>query len=155
MKNRILTKLDLATTRRQVQMSVETKPQEIYASLRIYHENLSPDKISVDLELSPSRSWVKGEKVDGERIATTGGWLLSSREHVNSAEINKHLDWLLLMLSGCGSRLTKLQKQGFKTELVITWFSDSWNTCPALTPDFMQRIAALNMPLSFDVYLDS
>lgn len=150
-----MNKLDLASTRRQVQMTVQTKPQEIYASLRIYHQDLAPEAVSTSLELNPSRAWVKGEKLEDEIIATTGGWLLSSKEHVNSAEMNKHLDWLLLMLSGCGSRLTKLQKQGYKTELVVSWFSDSWNTCPALTPEFMQRIAALNMPLRFDVYLDS
>lgn len=146
-------------------MNFETQPQETYATLRIYHADLDPALVSDLFELVPTKAWKMGDKVivenggkdsrtPSEIEAQTGGWLLSSKHSVQSKNAMKHIEWMIDQLSGHGNSILKLQQAGFTLDLVIAWFSDSWNTCPALTPDLMLQVANLRLPLWFDVYLD-
>ena len=41
----------------------------------------------------------------------------------------------------------------FMIDVVVGWHATSWNTTPALSPDLMRRLAKLNLPIWFDVYL--
>lgn len=136
-----------------------TRPEETYATFRLYHPELDPDEISALMQLKATRQWRMGEQlvpIDGERprTANLGGWLLSSRDRVKSTDAARHLEFLLDCLQGSGSCLRSLIARGYKMDVVVAWFSDSWNTCPAITPQVMQKLAALDLELWFDVYLD-
>lgn len=146
-------------------MNFETQPQETYATLRIYHAQLEPDKLTALFEIKPTMAWKMGEKItiaDSEKYsntpgaidAQTGGWLLSSKYSIRSTDAMKHIEWMADQLANHGNSIYKLQQAGFTVDLVVAWFSDSWNTCPALTPELMMRLANLRIPLWFDVYLD-
>jgi len=142
-------------------MNIETQPQETYATLRIYHAELKPADLTKLFEIKPTMSWKMGEQItvssengDTKYEAKTGGWLLSSKHSVRSTDAMKHIEWMVDNLANHGSTIYKLQKDGFTVDLVVAWFSNSWNTCPALTPELMTRVANLRIPLWFDVYLD-
>lgn len=139
-------------------MSFETTAQETYATLRIYHPDLKPDELTELFQCAPSQSWCMGDELNlgsgKKHKATTGGWLLSSKKAVASGDAKTHLAWLINNLSGLGGAIDRLQKQGYTTDVVIAWFSDSWNTCPAMTPQQMQELANLRLPVWFDVYLN-
>jgi hypothetical protein len=146
-------------------MNFETQPQETYATLRVYHADLDPAVLSDLFQLTPTMAWKMGDNITVENggkdsqtpseiKAQTGGWLLSSKHAVQSQNAMKHIEWMMDQLGGHGNSIFKLQQAGFTLDLVIAWFSDSWNTCPALTPDLMLRVANLRLPLWFDVYLD-
>lgn len=142
-------------------MTMETQPQETYATLRIYHAELQPALLTDLFERVPTMSWKMGEEItvkngngDTKYEAKTGGWLLSSKHSVRSTDAMKHIEWMVDNLANHGNTIYKLQKDGFTVDLVVAWFSNSWNTCPALTPELMTRVANLRIPLWFDVYLD-
>lgn len=140
-------------------MTFETTAQETYVTLRVYHPQLDPEQLNGIFECRPSHSWRINEELvvaeDGStRKATTGGWLLSSKHAVRSLDVKDHLAWLIKQLTGHGGTINRLQKAGYTTDVVVAWFSDSWNTCPALTPQHMQDLANLRLPLWFDVYLN-
>ena len=136
-----------------------TRPEETYATFRLYDPQLDPDEISDLMQIKSTRQWRMGQELvpmDGEkpRTANLGGWLLSSRDRINSLDAARHLEFLLDRLQGTGSCLKTLKARGYKMDVVVAWFSDSWNTCPAITPQIMQKLAALDLSLWFDVYLD-
>lgn len=140
-------------------MSFETAAQETYVTLRIYHPQLEPSQLSTVFESAPSLAWRRDEELlieqDGsKRKAQTGGWLLSSKKAVRSSNVKDHISWLLDKLAGHGGTINRLQKAGYTTDVVVAWFSDSWNTCPALTPQHMLSLANLRLPIWFDVYLN-
>ncbi|CAN5601713.1 hypothetical protein BH11CYA1_BH11CYA1_28780 [soil metagenome] len=146
-------------------MNFETQPQETYATLRIYHAQLEPEQLTALFEIKPTMAWKMGDQIavaDSEKHnnapssvdAQTGGWLLSSKHSVRSTDAMKHIDWVANQLANHGSSIHKLQQAGYTVDLVVAWFSDSWNTGPALTPELMLRLANLRIPLWFDVYLD-
>ena len=64
-----------------------------------------------------------------------------------------HIDWLLDQLAGKANMIKDLQNRGFMIDVVVGWHATSWNTTPALSPDLMRRLAKLNLPIWFDVYL--
>lgn len=141
-----------------VQRAVDTQPERVRATLRIYHPELNPEQITSLLEISPSVSWRKGDDAYGwtkkpGKKAPSGGWLLSSRQKVKSNNAIAHLEWLMDQLLGSGTVLKQLQDQGFMVDVVVGWHATSWNTTPALTPDIMRRLANQRLPIWFDVYL--
>ncbi len=142
-------------------MNFETQPQETYATLRIYHAELEPASMTGLFEVKPTKAWKMGEEITVENHgssaifeAKTGGWLLSSKHAIRSTDAMKHIEWMMDTLANHGNTISKLQKDGYTVDLVVAWFSNSWNTCPALTPELMTRVANLRIPLWFDVYLD-
>ncbi len=148
----------MTNTQTETQNQLNTEPERVRATLRIYHPELNPDEITALLGLSPSVAWTRGQEAYGwtkkpGNKAPSGGWLLSSRQKVKSNNAIAHLDWLLDQLAGTGSSLKALQDKGFMVDVVVGWHASSWNTTPALTPEVMRRLANKRLPIWFDVYL--
>jgi len=138
--------------------AIDTNPERVRATLRIYHPELNPEEITRLMQVKPTMSWTKGDDAYGwtkrpGKKAPSGGWLLSSRQKVKSNNAIAHLDWLLDQLTGSASVLKRLQEQGFIVDVVVGWHATSWNTTPALTPEIMRRLANNHLPIWFDVYL--
>jgi hypothetical protein len=135
-----------------------TGPERVRATFRIYHPDLEPEQLTELLEITPSIAWRSGEDAYGWRKrpgfkAPSGGWLLSSRTVMRGNNASSHIDWLLDQLAGKANMIKDLQNRGFMIDVVVGWHATSWNTTPALSPDLMRRLAKLNLPIWFDVYL--
>jgi Domain of unknown function (DUF4279) len=70
--------------------------------LRIWGDFLEPNDITNVLNVSPTRTHLKGEKKTSPsgkvRTMKTGYWELDSKSHINSILLNDHIEYLLSVL---------------------------------------------------------
>ncbi|MBK9769999.1 MAG: hypothetical protein IPP57_04080 [Candidatus Obscuribacter sp.] len=50
----------MTNTQTETQNQLNTEPERVRATLRIYHPELNPDEITALLGLSPSVAWTRG-----------------------------------------------------------------------------------------------
>jgi hypothetical protein len=127
-----------------------------YATLRIYHKDLDPESITLNLGIQPTRVQVKGRPVT-DSIGMTfnppiGGWFLSSKGQVASKDVRRHLDWLLAKLEGRDDALRSLREGGHRIDVTCYWLSAEGHGGPILSPAIMRRFGELEIQVSFDVY---
>ena len=126
--------------------------EDTYATLRIYHDELDPDDISKSLALVPSNSQRKGDPRSKGAVLPTGGWFLSSRDHVPSKDTRRHVAWILDQLEPNRSALLSLQDRGYAMDIFCFWASVSGHGGPELDHELMQRLASLRLNIGFDLY---
>lgn len=137
---------------------IDPLPTKVHAVLRLVHTDLDPAEITEMFGVQPTRFHKKGEPRRGRNGVLyapfdEGAWLLDSRDHVRSKDINQHLSWILDNIASCNSSIHRLQDLGYKTDLMCGWFSKSFNTCPSLNVENMRRMASFRLNCWFDVYL--
>jgi hypothetical protein len=122
-----------------------------YVTLRIYPGVLSPDEITLRLNLEPSstqRPEVRGPGVKDLPSA----WFLRSEGVVDSRDVRRHLDWLLKQIADKRSAFTALRTAGVRIDVSCYWMSASGHGGPTLSPTQMSALAALDLDVGFDVY---
>lgn len=129
---------------------------ETYATLRVFHDSLSPHEVTVVLGLQPKEIQTAGETwVDGsgaKRTVNLNGWFLSTEGRVNSKDNEKHLAWLVKKLSPKAKGLSELLRRGYRADICCMWDSKDGHGGPTLSPALMKTLATLGVPLWFDVY---
>src|ERR1700676_3755623 len=79
-----------------------------YASLRFIGDRLQPERISAILGAEPTTAYRRGEvfkKSRGHEVrGRTGLWLLSTRGHIDSTDLEVHLAYLLGVLFPGGDK---------------------------------------------------
>jgi hypothetical protein len=125
--------------------------------LKIYPEFLSAADVSKSLEIEPTESHDKGEKLKNSigrtRESKRTGWFLSSEDYVDSLDLRHHLDWLISKLEPCKEHLIVLQEmEGMKMSVGCVWWSLTGDGGPTLWPEQMSALANLNLECSFDIY---
>ena len=140
---------------RQFRMYDDNYPtcKATYATLRIYHDELEPDVVSARLGLKPSASQKKGQSLAPGRLASLGGWFLSSQHQVSSKDVRRHVDWIIGQLGGKEAQFLRLQDEGYETDIFCYWLSANGHGGPELDPELMRRLASLRLPIGFDIYL--
>ena len=128
-----------------------------YATLRIYHDNLDPSRITRVLDIEPSQVQVKGQVVTGNysRVFTPpiGGWFLTTEDMVVSKDLRRHVDWILERLTGKDELLKNLQAEGNWMDIFCLWLSTEGHGGPTLSPSIMRRLAELELEIGFDLYV--
>ena len=129
---------------------------ETFATLIIAHRELDPAAVPSALHSEPSRAWRRGEPRNSTgsqpAIAKEGEWRLSTRDHVTSRDVRRHVDWLLDRVELGREALSKLQLQGYETEVAFYWRSASGHGGPALPPETLSRLGSLGLAIWFDFY---
>jgi hypothetical protein len=127
-----------------------------YATLRIYHEDLDTDSLTLLLGVEPTHAQVKGLPCTHPTGRTftpvLGGWFLSTKGEVSSKDVRHHLDWILSQLAGCDGALRSLQDPGYRMDMFCYWRSGRGHGGPVLSPDLMRRFGELEIEAGFDVY---
>jgi hypothetical protein len=128
-----------------------------HAGLRIYHDDLDPERITGLLGIEPSKTQVKGRghtRSNGmeSRPAPIGGWFLSSDGVIYSRDVRRHVDWVLDKLLGKDEVLTRLQEDGYRMDIFCYWLSASGHGGPILSPAIMRRLGELELEIGFDIY---
>ncbi len=101
-----------------------------HAGLRIYHDDLDPDRITRLLTIEPSHVQVRGRVYTGnygrEFTPPIGGWFLSTDGVVASKDLRRHVDWILEKLIGKDETLRNLQVEGNRMDIFCFWDSAWW-----------------------------
>ena len=125
--------------------------EKTYVTLRVYHDSADPSQISSALGIEATDQQRRGESYERRGVSRTyplSGWFLRSKDHVESYDSAKHLDWLLQQLQPHRETLKELHSQGWRMDIACFWDSHSGHG----GPDLLQRLAAMGIELWFDVY---
>jgi hypothetical protein len=127
-----------------------------YATLRIYHGDLDPDSLTHLLGVEPTYAQVAGRPYTRPAgrtfIPELGGWFLSTKGHLSSKDVRRHLDWIWSRLAGRDGALRALQDAGYRMDVFCYWRSAWGHGGPVLSPDLMRRFGELEIEVGFDVY---
>lgn len=127
-----------------------------HAGLRIYHDQLDPDRVTGMLGIEPTRTQVKGQveiRPSGREFTPPiGGWFLSTKGVVDSRDVRRHLDWILDRLVGRDEALQRLRAEGCRMDVFCYWLSAEGHGGPMLSPSIMRRLAELDLTIGFDIY---
>jgi hypothetical protein len=129
-----------------------------FARLRIYRNDLEPEKVTALLGLRPTESQKKGELWENgstQKQYKLGGWFLSSEFSSESRDVRRHLHWLLGKIKSKEKQLKKLQHEGCRMDISCYWVSVSGHGGPTLSPKIMRELSDLNIEVWFDVYFFS
>src|SRR4051812_6079927 len=84
-----------------------------YAGLRIYQNDLDPDRITRLLGVEPTDTQVRGrvstEPRGSKFVPRIGGWFLSTKGVITSRDVLRHVDLILDWLAGKDETLRNLQ----------------------------------------------
>lgn len=138
-------------------MDEDASCAETFVTFRLFKEDLNPDDVSRLLGLDASGVQRKGEpqypkNPDSLLRFRSGGWLLSTKGHVESRDLRRHVEWLLGRLEPQREALLRLSREGCAMDLFCFWLSAGGQGGPELDAVLMGRLADLSLPIRFDIY---
>lgn len=126
-----------------------------FASLRLYGDELVPENISRLLRIEPSDSAAKGSQFTSRsgktRTARTGLWILSTEFHIESTNLEDHIEWLMDQMEPAGVIPTDLPGVSWG-DVFCYWLSATGHGGPELSPDLLARLGKLRLKLGLDIY---
>jgi Domain of unknown function (DUF4279) len=127
-----------------------------YAGLRIYHDDLDPERISSLMGIAPCQTQVRGQvqttSIGKEFIPPIGGWFLSTEGITASRDVRRHVAWILDRLAGKDEILRSLQTEGCRIDMFCYWLSADGHGGPIVSPAIMRRLGELELEVGFDIY---
>jgi hypothetical protein len=123
-----------------------------YATLRLYPGEIDPSSVTQRLGIEPTEWQRSGELWLRSGRPLINGWFLRSRDHVESRDSRRHVDWLLDRVAPKAEAIKGLQETGCKMDISCYWLSRSGHGGPTVSPSQMARLAELNIGLWFDFY---
>ncbi len=127
-----------------------------YAQLRIYHDDLDPERITGLLGIEPSQIQIRGRvhttSIGKEFTPPIGGWFLSTKGVTTSRDVRRHLAWILARLAGKDEIVRSLQAEGCRMDIFCYWLSVDGHGGPILSPAIMRRVGELALEIGFDIY---
>lgn len=135
---------------------IEGKRMLTNATLCIYAADLDPEEITARLRITPTDAFRKGEPISTKRRKyadhPTGGWLLSSRDRVTSAELDAHLSWLLAQVAQASEAIRALVAEGKDLAISCVVSGAATGGGPTLEAATLAKIAELGLPVDLDIY---
>jgi hypothetical protein len=127
-----------------------------YASLNAYSDTDASDWISAALSLEPSRTigrTAHNREEPAKMALDRSFWSLSSKGHVDSGDVRRHLDWLLDQIEPSAGGIETLRTTpGTFVNVSCMWMSLHGQGGPTLWPEQMSRLSKLDLELRFDIY---
>jgi hypothetical protein len=110
--------------------------------------------ITVRLGLQPSKQFRRGDTGKDPRVRPfpRGGWFLTT-EGFDSLDIREHVDRLLAQVEPVASEMANLRNEGVTQDVFCYWSTYDGQGGLELDPTQMRRLAALELPISVDIYL--
>jgi Domain of unknown function (DUF4279) len=127
---------------------------------------LEPAEITLALGTPPTTAYRKGEVYrrsrDGSKAARgrIGLWLLSTREHVEGTDLNRHLSYLLGVLFPTGDeeklgRLrTLIKARGITADVACFWYGKAGAQPPIISKQLRDAFARLPARIETDFDTD-
>jgi hypothetical protein len=129
----------------------ENLPLYGFVLMRLTHKELAPDFVTKLLELEPTDFWINGSIDAYDRIRDYGCWSISSQSHVDSSELNDHLNWIVEQLEQKDTQLSKLKTAlpGLRIFINVQWSTTAFNTVFLLNELLISRVAQSKLGLDF------
>ena len=131
-----------------------------FASLRFKGDRLEPSQVTEILDEAPTTAYRKGEiykRSRGQEIrGRTGLWLLSSRGHIQSEDLNDHLKYLVKILFPGGSqerveRLHHLMRDGHvEADVGCFWQGGPGASPPTIAQEVRKALKKLPAEIETD-----
>jgi Domain of unknown function (DUF4279) len=122
--------------------------QSTYATFRVYTGKTPPERVTCTLGIEPTELYANSQD-----DAHVNGWMLSSKNQIDSRDVRQHIDWLLERLRGKQKLLHLLQAEsGVSMDVFCYWNSAQGQGGPSLDAEQMRQLADLNLDISFDCY---
>ncbi len=130
--------------------------RKTHAQLRIYHDELDPERITSLLGIEPSQIQVRGRarttSIGKDFTPPIGGWFLSTKGINTSRDVRRHVAWILDRLAGKDDILRSLQADGCRMDIFCYWLSADGHGDPIPSPAIMRRLGELELEIRFDIY---
>ena len=125
--------------------------RETYAYFWVADFDVPHDAITAAVGLSPSRAWNKGEPAPSGRPAKSSRWELHSVLPRDEIFVDKHIEALVPVLEPRARAIIDL---GTRYECGISCVGKFYDANPGfhLSADLIARLAALKLPVDFDLY---
>jgi hypothetical protein len=131
-----------------------------FASLSFAGDRLNPAEISRLLGVEPTTAYRKGEVYKRTRghevVGRTGLWLLSSRGHVKSGELNDHLAYLTAVIfPNAGDNLvapirTLMRDEGLEADISCFWYGEHGATPPPIPEEIRAAFSRIGATIETD-----
>jgi hypothetical protein len=126
--------------------------ERCYATLCIYHQDVSPNDITNTLSVQPSREQRVGGKLRKNRVVNLNGWFLTSEGDVDSKDVRAHIWHLIKKIENKGDALKNMIERGHEIRMTCLWESASGNGGPIIDIKTMAALSALQIELDFDIW---
>jgi hypothetical protein len=134
------------------------------ASLIFAGDRLDPDRITTLLGVQPTTAYRKGEVYKRSRghevIGRTGLWLLSSRGHLKSNELNNHLAYLKAVVFPPGRNdlvvplKTLMREDGLTADVSCFWYGEHGASEPEIPQDIRAAFSQIGATIETDFDTD-
>lgn len=118
---------------------------------RIYGDDLSPEKVSAMLGLSPVRSYVKGAQF-GSQIREDGLWAFSGGADFDYESLEDGLENVLSSLWDKKELVQEIGRSGMRLVWWCGHFQSAFDGGPTLSPGLMSRLGEFGAELFLDCY---
>jgi hypothetical protein len=125
---------------------------EVTVGLRIMSDHLDSERITRVLNISPTRTWKKGETIDtvrGQAPASSGGWFFYSTSTAEN-DLERTLQTLLTSLAPCSEAIHQLKKEGFWIDICCNISSDDVVGF-ILSPHLLAQLVGLELEIDFSI----
>lgn len=125
-----------------------------YVKFILQGEPVDPDQITEVLGVLPARRFKKGDSYGKKgNKRPIGLWSISSRDIVESGDLQKHIVWILDLLEPVKDKLANFVSQegidaSFK--VVFNLFIHEWDD--VISSTFIKRISDLNVHFKISIY---
>ena len=127
---------------------------ETYATLRVFTGDVSPDRFTEYIGVTPSKTQEFQIRPEGWKNLP-GGWFLTSQSEIDSRDVRRHVDFVLDQIDANTDALGWIRKSGGMADVMCYWVSASGHGGPSLLPAQSSKLAALNLEIWFDVYFNA
>jgi hypothetical protein len=133
-----------------------------FATLRFTGDRFDPNRISAILGVQPTRAYRKGERYfagprAGFVTGRTGVWVLATDGLVNSADLDRHLEYLVNLIFRGPDRELRLKQlhevmshDGAKADVSCFWRGGPGTQPPALSKDAIRKLLQLPAEIETD-----
>ncbi len=131
------------------------RPIDVYLTLRLTHESSDPSMVTHMLKRIPTRALQVNQVIQLNGMTKKlkrAAWILSSEEHVDSADINDHTQWMIDQLNGQRENILRLNDNGWKIALNVMWDSQVGHGGPVFSPQILGWMSELRATLEIDSY---
>jgi hypothetical protein len=119
----------------------------------MWGHDVDPATVTAMIGVLPSRSHKRGDQRGNNGYWPHGHWSLSSRDHVVSTDVAKHIAWVLDRLEPVRTKLEEYAAQSnVEKDLFCFWESATGNGGPSFSPFLLARIVSMDLALGLDIY---
>src|SRR5258706_4216313 len=96
---------------------------ETHSTLRIFADDIGPDRITSVLGIPPTDSFRQRESSGNGRQRKAHGWFYSTERLSSSKDTRRHIDMILAVIAGKDVEIAELRQKGCDLDIVSYWVS--------------------------------